>query len=530
MTGAQSGREPYGSRGLEAAIGGGAGIGSSSGLGQDLSSGRGDTIAGTIGEREPYSSRVPEGLEGMTGGDDTATETKTHQHPFTSSGLSTAHDATIIAPSRYSPELTRPEQDLYNLMPPPRRQQLHEQRQRTASIKSTLSDRSITESTTSEFLEKQLELVQSEFKYQRLIYDGLAEVESETAEQKQQSLKQTWEAMKPLGRELKELKRRWRGITQDFDDEIKVQKRRAPVESGLTMEDMEQAYLNTIVARVMAASANQCKKPFNQGRFRTRVLDYYGVLGDPVTPESPKEEIQQVWCSLIGEYFDAPKVKAAHLVPKCLKEEELITLFGSDEKEAIKSPRNGLPLYTTVEQALDEGDIVIVPIPTDDGPTRWKCLLVNENKRKLTCYLRSSGKSKPDKHLWADYDGKELQFLNDNRPARRFLYFRFIITFLNSRNFGNFDFSNSVEAQRNFWASPGQYLRKSTLIVLARNISGLRLPTSIYGTTTFEDDTMKQDEQEEANLLLALRVSDVMKAGEGSEKARVDSDDETDED
>ncbi|KAK5449375.1 hypothetical protein LTS15_008919 [Exophiala xenobiotica] len=100
MTGTQSGREPYGSRGLEAATGGAAGIGGSSGLGQDLSSGRGDTIAGTAGEREPYSSRVPEGLEG---GDDIATETETHQHPFTSSGLGTAHDATTIAPSGQTP-------------------------------------------------------------------------------------------------------------------------------------------------------------------------------------------------------------------------------------------------------------------------------------------------------------------------------------------------------------------------------------------------------------------------------------------
>ncbi|KAK5325816.1 hypothetical protein LTR93_004037 [Exophiala xenobiotica] len=145
MTGTQSGREPYGSRGLEAATGGAAGIGGSSGLGQDLSSGRGNTLAGTAGEREPYSSRAPEGFEGMTGGaagteaerdpygsgsselesgthggastigssglgqglstggDDTATETETHQHPFTSSGLGTAHDATTIAPSGQTP-------------------------------------------------------------------------------------------------------------------------------------------------------------------------------------------------------------------------------------------------------------------------------------------------------------------------------------------------------------------------------------------------------------------------------------------
>ncbi len=193
---------------------------------------------------------------------------------------------------------------------------------------------------------------------------------------------------------------------------------------------------------------------------------------------------------------------------------------------------SGLPLYTTVEQALDEGDIVIVPIPTEDGPTRWRCLLVNQDKRDLTCWTRSSGKSRPDKHTWAEYDGQELQFLSDNRPARRFLYFRFIITYLNARRMKNFDFSTSVEARKIFWASPGEYLRKSTLITLARMISDFELPPSVYGMTTFEDNSMPQDDEDDANLLFSMDLSDILEKGKresDSGEAEADSEVEMDE-
>lgn len=48
-------------------------------------------------------------------------------------------------------------------------------------------------------------------------------------------------------------------------------------------------------------------------------------------------------------------------------------------------------------------------------------------------------------------------------------------------------FTETVECKEDFWASPGPYLRKSTLIALARNILGLKLPSALIEDRTFEE-------------------------------------------
>ncbi|KAK5334225.1 hypothetical protein LTR98_009688 [Exophiala xenobiotica] len=120
---------------------------------------------------------------------------------------------------------------------------LEEQKQRTVSIlRSTLSERSIASSSPHQpprsISKRELKLVQSQSDYHKIYLDGLAEIKSETPEQKEQSMKNIRELMKPLGQELKILKRSIRGATKDFDDELKNQKSRAPAETGLTKEGM----------------------------------------------------------------------------------------------------------------------------------------------------------------------------------------------------------------------------------------------------------------------------------------------------
>ncbi|KAK5397700.1 hypothetical protein LTR20_009082 [Exophiala xenobiotica] len=114
-------------------------------------------------------------------------------------------------------------------MPPPRREQLQEQKQRTVSIRSTLSERSIPLSTTTEYLEERVKLVQSQFDYHKICLDGLAEIKPETLEKRAID-------EKSLG--VDEASRSIRGATKDFDDELKIQKSRAPAETGLTKEGM----------------------------------------------------------------------------------------------------------------------------------------------------------------------------------------------------------------------------------------------------------------------------------------------------
>ncbi|KAN0074213.1 hypothetical protein V8E54_008150, partial [Elaphomyces granulatus] len=79
-----------------------------------------------------------------------------------------------------------------------------------------------------------------------------------------------------------------------------------------------------------------------------------------------------------------------------------------------------------------------------------------------------------------DFDDKELDFLSSNRPMRRYMYFRFIITYLYAKEVGHKQFTERAEARQAFWASLGRYLRRSTLLSLARNMSGVNLPESLY--------------------------------------------------
>jgi hypothetical protein len=53
----------------------------------------------------------------------------------------------------------------------------------------------------------------------------------------------------------------------------------------------------------------------------------------------------------------------------------------------------GISLYKNIEEGLDNGTIVIVivivPIIPSGNPTRWKCLLVDEPKKRALTALTS---------------------------------------------------------------------------------------------------------------------------------------------
>lgn len=103
--------------------------------------------------------------------------------------------------------------------------------------------------------------------------------------------------------------------------------------------------------------------------------------------------------------------------------------------------------------------------------------------------------------LSQDLNRRELRFLGDKRPAKRYLYFRFIVTVMHAQRTGNTEFLKRLENREIFWASPGSYLRKSTLVSLARNISGLELPPAACENTTFEGETEAQSSQDTASVL-----------------------------
>jgi hypothetical protein len=91
-------------------------------------------------------------------------------------------------------------------------------------------------------------------------------------------------------------------------------------------------------------------------------------------------------------------------------------------------------------------------------------------------------------HLFQDIDGKVLVFRNQNRPARRFLYFRYILSYMWCSKKGDTKWAADADSGGCIWAAPGKYLRQSTLLVLAEKAAYVTLPEAYYKGMTFDED------------------------------------------
>ncbi|OJJ50661.1 hypothetical protein ASPZODRAFT_162606 [Penicilliopsis zonata CBS 506.65] len=362
---------------------------------------------------------------------------------------------------------------LSSLLQTGRRDALNRHQQRAVSAASDLSRMSI-DSATSDFFDAKVKAWESEVDYIRCIRDGLDEAKTAkllSDSEFQKELEPFLEPFRTASSNLKVLKRQRQLLLEDLEEQVEVKKHRSH-EPG--QDFFERAYAETIVPRVMAARAKQKHQPFDQSAFKKSVYSYYGI-----------EELEDhsAWCHVLGGWYPCRSVKAAHLVPKSLTKEEVSHLFGAGEV-VLSDPRNGITLLHTIEDALDSGAIVIMPIPGETTvPTRWKCILIDETRKKNIVWRRPDGTV----IKFADIDNTELKFLTDNRPRRRYLYFRFVVSYLNAKRNNYWGFTSKVETGR-FWPTLGPYLRRSTLVALGRCISGTELPQSLIEGNTFESE------------------------------------------
>ena len=79
-----------------------------------------------------------------------------------------------------------------------------------------------------------------------------------------------------FNKNLRVLKRQRRIIEQDIEDEVEHHKRERGEDQEPDVSFLERAYTNTIVPRVMGASAKQRKSKFDQKAFTNDVMEYYG--------------------------------------------------------------------------------------------------------------------------------------------------------------------------------------------------------------------------------------------------------------
>ncbi|KAJ5384009.1 hypothetical protein N7517_001920 [Penicillium concentricum] len=376
-------------------------------------------------------------------------------------------------------------------MPPDRQRALLEKDKREPQTCRSVSD----------FLESKIRDYKVDLDYIQCAHEGLLEARDAdmlTGPEYVAALRPFMKSARSASQELKALSCQRKILEEDLEEQASVKRQR---QGEPDIEILERAYIDSILPKVMAATAKPPKNKmivgsqFNACNFKRDVNEYYGI---------PKKK---GFCHLTGNW-DPADIKAAHLVPKSLSGDEIAHLFGV-ETLVLSNPSNALSLHRNIEGALDKGQIVIVPILSDTeitSPSRWKCVLTDESIRNLTAITTPSHSWR-----WNDFDQKELEFLSDTRPAKHFLYFRFIVRYIFCKKRGQVTFTDKVEAAGQFWPTPGPYLRKSMLRTLARSISGYQLPASLVDNKTFEDsEHVKGDPGAESGIVAAQSIYEAM--------------------
>lgn len=79
-------------------------------------------------------------------------------------------------------------------------------------------------------------------------------------------------------------------------------------------------------------------------------------------------------------------------------------------------------------------------------------------------------------------------FRNEIWPAKRFLYFRFMITYIFYNQNWIIEFADNIDHLENFWPTPGPYIWRSMLVSLVSNISGCEISSNLLTESTFQDN------------------------------------------
>ncbi|KAK2813559.1 hypothetical protein FQN49_008284 [Arthroderma sp. PD_2] len=258
-------------------------------------------------------------------------------------------------------------------------------------------------------------------------------------------------------------------------------------------DNPELAYADAMISKVALAPGPGLR--LISDSFRKAVEQFYQAAK---IEDHDSQPVKMAYCHVLG-WVQSHKARVAHLVPRSLDEGPVASLFGT-ESITIDDPRNCLLLHANIEKALDTGLVAIVPVaaPADDEEVKWK-LLVTEPERLEDFALPGI--------KWNDLHGKLLTFVGRNRPAKRYLCFRYVMTYLLLKAKGWLGWAKEADAGECMWAVPGPFLQRSMLINLSRLVSGHYLPEEFYNCTTFATTPYQKTIPQEDEKYLTLRLA-----------------------
>lgn len=191
------------------------------------------------------------------------------------------------------------------------------------------------QSTISDFLARKVRLHLSSFDYIDEHRTGLQEARNSGKLQELEfegEMDCLDEQCQPILDELRVLKKQEHSFNLDLSDwcEEHQAKRSKNIEEP-SVDFFERAYAAVMVRRVMANAKQKGRSKFDQLKFRKVVIKHLNA--------EHESDPGLVWCHLTG-WLESDRIKAAYLVPKCMKGDELTHLFG-DGEVILSAPTNG---------------------------------------------------------------------------------------------------------------------------------------------------------------------------------------------
>jgi hypothetical protein len=225
-----------------------------------------------------------------------------------------------------------------------------------------------------------------------------------------------------------------------------------------------------------------------QKMFRQDLIGYYECQ-----PDGWKTDM---WCPIYQDWQPFKKMKAAHIVPFKLGYQTMGDLFREEGRghELMWSMGNGMMMHQDFEEGFDEHTFCLLPIEKPGKPDGWKLVLMDEGKRfKKVNALQT----------WDFYDGRELEFLNDQRPSHRFLYFHYFFCIYRAMQERTKGWQNARDKSRTqkLWATPGPYLRVSMLKKLVEVIGDeVELPEELLADGEMKEDKPLEEKVENLDI------------------------------
>ena len=111
-------------------------------------------------------------------------------------------------------------------------------------------------------------------------------------------------------------------------------------------------------------------------------------------------------------------------------------MFGATNPPELFSTRNGLLLFSALEDNFDKGVLVIVPDLPDRPPRNRLAAWLKSPTREYKLRIIDTSWELIDDPVdarglaWRQLDGRRLLFRSEHRPAARYLYFHYCIQVL----------------------------------------------------------------------------------------------------